>query len=83
MAGGVLIEHAVQISDEEWGAEGRLELMAENKDACAAYKCLGFEGETGPEDDEMILDPSRKPEIWKKIKNKWRLKKYHGLKYIG
>lgn len=77
MAGGVLMERAVQTSDG-WGAGGKLKLFRSDEDAQRAYEAMGFVGTM-----TMTLDPADKSEIWEKIDSKWRLKKHHGLKYVG
>ena len=82
MAGGILIERAVQTSDM-WGRKGKLHLHARDEDAREAYRCLGFEGKTHTNDMDMALDPEKKPDIWSRLDSKWRLKKHHGMKYIG
>jgi GNAT superfamily N-acetyltransferase len=69
--GTALVEHAVNLS-QAWGESGRIELTANNPDACNAYKALGFIGE----DDVMKLDPSTSAE-WVKKDGQWRRHKNH------
>lgn len=81
-AGGILIEYAVQISDSEWGKDGKLNLWALDDDAKMAYKSLGFKGRESDNDKDMILDPEQST-LWNKLDGKWQLKKFSGKKYVG
>ena len=72
-AGGILIEYAVQKS-EEWGKHGRLKLYALTDDAQKAYEQLGFVVTTG---SNMTLDPKLCANIWTMVGGvQWRLTKY-------
>jgi hypothetical protein len=74
-AGGILIEHAVQKS-EEWGKHGRLKLYALTDDAREAYKALGFVVASG---SNMTLDPRSDAckDTWTLVDGiLWRLTKY-------
>jgi hypothetical protein len=77
-AGGILIEYAVQKSDE-WGKGGKLQLTPDNKECEQAYKHLGFEGTPY----SMTLDPASRRDIWSRPGGKWRLTKFIGMKYVG
>ena len=81
-AGGIMIEYAVNISEEELGEEGKLELYALDDDAQRAYQALGFEGKTSTTDKSMKFDP-RNTDKWAKVGGKWCIAKYSGMKYVG
>jgi hypothetical protein len=68
--GGILIEHAVNLS-ENAGYQGCLELEAKEASAMA-YKALGFVATGG---GNMKLVPSQSDK-WVKVSQVWRLKKY-------
>lgn len=80
-AGGILIEAAVQKSDE-WQQGGNLELTAGNDNAAKAYECLGFEKKPD-KPAEMTLDPSKMSQYWSRVGSKWRLTKYIGKLYVA
>jgi hypothetical protein len=73
--GGILIEHAVNLSEEGGGA-GRLELTPMDEASRAVYTALGFIkfGKSS-----MLLCPDRS-EKWVKLEGRWHLAKYQERK---
>jgi hypothetical protein len=78
-AGAILLEYAVQKSDEQ-GKGGKLKIMPENEECREAYLHLGF---VGPPDNLMTLDPASRRDIWSKPGPKWLVTKFIGKKYVG
>jgi hypothetical protein len=75
--GGILIEHAVNLS-EQAGYKGRVELESLTIASTAAYTALGFAKVAGSH--MRALDPSECQEKWVKVGEQWRLKKYRDRK---
>lgn len=67
--GSILIEHAVNLS-EEAGFGGRVELYP-GGNWRNSFLAKGFVGPA-----VMKLDPGENPEQWVKVDNEWRLRKY-------
>lgn len=71
-AGGILIEHAVNLS-EQAGYNGCLKLTSLNRGSTAAYKALGF---VEIEDLDIMKLVPNESDIWVRVENEWRLRKY-------
>lgn len=71
--GGILVEHAVNIS-ERAGYDGRIGLETLNWASTAAYTALGFV-EIADRDGKMNLVPGESDK-WVKVGQEWRLTKY-------
>lgn len=81
-AGYILIERAVQISDE-WGKGGRLKLLMLYKDSQEFYGSLGFSASSDVQPDKLALDPAQATELWVKLSGVWQLKRFAGKKFAA
>ena len=78
-AGGALLEHAVNCSQEA-GLGGKVCLHALAR-AIPAYRAMGFKGSAFSE-SSMTLDPA-KSDKWVQVEGRWRLAKHAGKAYAG
>lgn len=75
--GGILVEYAVNLS-EETGGEGCLELTPMSEVSRPAWTALGFV-ERGQRNPTMFLSPEKSAK-WVKLEGRWHLVKYQGKK---
>src|SRR5262249_9453851 len=78
--GGILIERAVNLS-EELGKGGRLTLDSLDKASSKAYAALGFTGYNkhlikGDGGAHMELDPRKSSQFWKEVNGVWKVSKF-------